>query len=80
MDVFCRYLNYGEEEWKKTAKELLNSMETYSEDVRKNFEATLDWLHEYACSRSYGLGNMMSETIKCRISFEIHVISTNFQK
>ena len=31
-------------------------MEVYSEEVRKNFEATLDWLHEYAISRTYGLG------------------------
>ena len=52
----CRYLNYGEEEWKTTAKKSLDHIETYSEDVRKNFEATLEWLHEHACSRSYGLG------------------------
>lgn len=29
----------------------------YSDDVRHNFEANLDWLHEHACSRSYGLGS-----------------------
>ena len=29
----------------------------YAEESRRNFEATLDWLHEHACSRSYGLGN-----------------------
>lgn len=28
----------------------------YSSDVRHLFELTLDWLHEHACSRSYGLG------------------------
>ena len=54
-----RYLNYGEEEWKATAKKALQNIETYSDDVKKNFEATLDWLHEHACSRSYGLGNSL---------------------
>jgi len=29
---------------------------SYSADVRHLFELTLDWLHEHACSRSYGLG------------------------
>ena len=24
--------------------------------MRNNFESTLEWLHEHACSRSYGLG------------------------
>ena len=28
----------------------------YSEEVRHNFDATLEWLHEHACSRTYGLG------------------------
>lgn len=50
------YLNYGEDEWKATAKAALEKIETFSDDVKKNFAATLDWLHEHACSRSYGLG------------------------
>ena len=29
---------------------------SYSEEVRHNFQGTLDWLQEHACSRSYGLG------------------------
>ena len=28
----------------------------YSEEVRNNFHVTLDWLHEHACSRVFGLG------------------------
>ncbi|XP_048776266.2 leucine--tRNA ligase, cytoplasmic-like [Ostrea edulis] len=51
------YLEYGEEKWKQGATKCLNSIETFSDDVRKNFHATLDWLHEHACSRSYGLGS-----------------------
>lgn len=50
------YLNYGDPEWKAKARDSLSHIETYADDVRKNFEATLDWLHEHACSRSYGLG------------------------
>lgn len=28
----------------------------FCDETRKNFEATLDWLQEHACSRTYGLG------------------------
>ena len=50
------YLDYGEPEWRKQADQCLKELETYTEEVRRNYEATLDWLHEHACSRSYGLG------------------------
>ena len=59
FSFLLRYLNYGEEEWKQKTKKALEATETYSEDVRKNFEATLEWLHEHACSRSYGLGEYL---------------------
>ena len=36
----------------------LPNVELYHEEVRRNFEATLDWLHEHACSRTYGLGKL----------------------
>lgn len=48
------YINYGEEEWLKKAQGLLKNMETYHDESRKSFEHCLDWLHEYACSRTYG--------------------------
>lgn len=51
------YLDYGEESWKAKTKELLENLETYTDDTKNNFNATLDWLHEHACSRSYGLGS-----------------------
>ncbi|XP_068628221.1 leucine--tRNA ligase, cytoplasmic [Battus philenor] len=53
------YLVYGEEEWKSQAEKALAAMNTYHEEVRKNFQATLNWLHEYACSRTYGLGTKL---------------------
>uniref|UniRef100_A0AC34G1R0 Methionyl/Valyl/Leucyl/Isoleucyl-tRNA synthetase anticodon-binding domain-containing protein n=1 Tax=Panagrolaimus sp. ES5 TaxID=591445 RepID=A0AC34G1R0_9BILA len=51
------YLNYGDVGWKKAAHAALEKMETYMPDVRNNLSKTIDWLHEYACSRSYGLGS-----------------------
>lgn len=50
------YLNYGEPEWKCLAEKALENLETFHDEVRKNFQACLDWLHEHACSRTYGLG------------------------
>ncbi|EEC05400.1 leucyl-tRNA synthetase, putative [Ixodes scapularis] len=53
------YLDYGNPQWKEMAKTALSKMETYSDEVRKNFLATLDWLCEHACSRTYGLGTKL---------------------
>uniref|UniRef100_A0A2K5ZGL0 Leucine--tRNA ligase, cytoplasmic n=1 Tax=Mandrillus leucophaeus TaxID=9568 RepID=A0A2K5ZGL0_MANLE len=50
------YLDYGEENWKKQTSQCLKNLETFCEETRRNFEATLDWLQEHACSRTYGLG------------------------
>ncbi|VDP31888.1 unnamed protein product [Heligmosomoides polygyrus] len=57
-----RYLNYGDAEWKSETRKALAQLNTYSDEVRqvrRNFEATIDWLHEHACSRSYGLGTKL---------------------
>lgn len=53
------YLNYGETEWQAQAKRNLAKMEVYHEEARNSFEACLNWLHEYACSRTYGLGTKL---------------------
>ncbi|CAH1778262.1 unnamed protein product [Owenia fusiformis] len=53
------YLKYGEEKWKSETKKALDQCETYTEETTRNFNATLDWLHEHACSRSYGLGTRL---------------------
>lgn len=50
------YLDYGEETWKKETLEALKNLDTFHDEVRKNFIVCLDWLHEHACSRTYGLG------------------------
>ncbi|XP_075065776.1 leucine--tRNA ligase, cytoplasmic [Mixophyes fleayi] len=53
------YLDYGEENWKKQTTECLKNLETFCEETRRNFEATLGWLKEHACSRTYGLGSRL---------------------
>lgn len=53
------YLNYGEESWQKTTTDHLHTMQLYHDEVARNFEHCLDWLHEYACSRTYGLGTKL---------------------
>uniref|UniRef100_A0A1I8B4V0 leucine--tRNA ligase n=1 Tax=Meloidogyne hapla TaxID=6305 RepID=A0A1I8B4V0_MELHA len=53
------YLNYGNREWKEAAKKCLAKMNTYMEEARHCLENTIDWLHEYACSRIYGLGSRL---------------------
>lgn len=53
------FLVYGEKEWRKEADKCLAQMNTFSDDVRNNFVAVLDWMNEHACSRTYGLGTLM---------------------
>ncbi|MEQ2306039.1 Leucine--tRNA ligase, cytoplasmic [Ameca splendens] len=53
------YLDYGEAQWKQQAIEALTALETFCEETRRNFEASLAWLQEHACSRTYGLGTRL---------------------
>ncbi|KAM6148897.1 leucine--tRNA ligase, cytoplasmic [Erethizon dorsatum] len=53
------YLDYGEENWKKQTSQCLKNVETFCEETRRNFQASLDWLQEHACSRTYGLGTRL---------------------
>lgn len=50
------YLEYGEDAWKEVTEKCLENMNTYHDESRKNFEHTLGWLRQWACSRSFGLG------------------------
>ncbi|XP_062909230.1 leucine--tRNA ligase, cytoplasmic isoform X1 [Mobula hypostoma] len=53
------YLDYGEENWKKQAMDCLSKLETFCDETRRNFEASLNWLQDHACSRTYGLGSRL---------------------
>ncbi len=53
------FINYGDEEWKKLAYELLDSMEILPEEIRQEFRNVIDWLKERACARKTGLGTKL---------------------
>eukprot|EP00835_Amoeboradix_gromovi_P004038 NODE_294_length_11497_cov_0.618530.p1 type:complete len:963 gc:universal NODE_294_length_11497_cov_0.618530:10273-7385(-) len=53
------YLDYGEEEWKLKTAKLLEQMECYHPETRHLFDSTLDWLNQWACARSFGLGTKL---------------------
>ncbi|KRT82169.1 tRNA synthetase, partial [Oryctes borbonicus] len=53
------YLDYGEESWKNQARKVLEELNCYHDEVRRNFEGCLNWLQEHACSRTYGLGTKL---------------------
>ncbi|PWZ02057.1 leucyl-tRNA synthetase [Testicularia cyperi] len=53
------YMDYGEESWKATAKKLVAQMNTFQPETRNAFEGVLDWLKQWACARSYGLGSKL---------------------
>uniref|UniRef100_A0A7C2Z9B2 Leucine--tRNA ligase n=1 Tax=Ignisphaera aggregans TaxID=334771 RepID=A0A7C2Z9B2_9CREN len=50
------FINYGNEEWKKLAREALAKMIIVPEEARPLFEATIEWLKRRACARTRGLG------------------------
>lgn len=53
------YLEYGEPEWRAQAEKCLSGLEVYAPETRKSFTLVLDWLKEWACSRSFGLGTRL---------------------
>lgn len=50
------YLNYADEKWKQAVRDHLKNFKANTPDVHKEFELTVDWIHEWGCSRSFGLG------------------------
>lgn len=50
------FTDYGEEKWKADAEKCLDNMNLYSPENRNAFQKVLDWLRNWALSRSYGLG------------------------
>lgn len=53
------YMDYGEHNWRERTKQLLGQMNTWQPETRNAFEQVLDWLHQWACARSYGLGSKL---------------------
>jgi len=53
------YLDYGEENWRQQTENCLSRLNTFGNETRHQFERTLDWLNQWACARSYGLGTRL---------------------
>jgi len=53
------FINYGDPEWKNLAYECLANMKIVPEDLRSEFEHTINWLKEKACARKQGLGTKL---------------------
>ena len=50
------FLQYSDPEWKKQIHEQLEKVDLVPPEVRAEFERTIDWLNDWACTRKVGLG------------------------
>ncbi|MGB9740648.1 MAG: leucine--tRNA ligase [Candidatus Bathyarchaeia archaeon] len=53
------FIDYGNPEWKALAHKNLDNMEILPEEMRKEYENVIDWLHEKACARKSGMGTRL---------------------
>ncbi|KAG9778317.1 Leucine-tRNA ligase, cytoplasmic [Exophiala dermatitidis] len=58
------FLNYGpnDKEWQQTVLNYVkdpNGLETYAPETENQFVANLEWLNQWACARTYGLGSKL---------------------
>ncbi|MFC1801074.1 leucine--tRNA ligase [Nanoarchaeota archaeon] len=53
------FIQYNDPAWKKITHQCLDQMKLYPEQVRKQFDYVLDWLHRWACTRELGLGTKL---------------------
>jgi leucyl-tRNA synthetase len=58
------YLDYGEASWREVALKYVDNadgkgLNTYSEETKNGFEGVLNWLNQWACARTYGLGSKL---------------------
>ncbi|MDI6820360.1 MAG: leucine--tRNA ligase [Candidatus Hodarchaeaceae archaeon] len=50
------FLNYADGAWKEKARKCLERMHLVPPETRAQFEHTIEWLHEWPCTRSIGMG------------------------
>ncbi|NON62598.1 leucine--tRNA ligase [Acidianus sp. RZ1] len=50
------FLDYGNPEWKALVRKLVSKMRLVPDEVRKDFEYSIEWLQKRACARTRGLG------------------------
>lgn len=58
------YLDYGEEKWRDTVLEWVDNkdgkgLNTWTQETKNSFEGVLNWLNQWACARTYGLGSKL---------------------
>lgn len=54
------YLAYNDEDWKQAVRDHIQTNFTcYNDIVLKNVSATVEWLQQWGCSRSFGLGSRL---------------------
>lgn len=50
------FLKYSDEGWKEKVRKCISKMKFYPEEARTQFESTVEWLKDKACTRKKGLG------------------------
>lgn len=53
------FINYGDEAWKKLARENIDQMEIVPRELKQEFLNVVDWLKAKACARKAGLGTRL---------------------
>ncbi|CAJ1019262.1 tRNA synthetases class I (I, L, M and V)/tRNA synthetases class I (M)/tRNA synthetases class I (C) catalytic domain/Anticodon-binding domain of tRNA, putative [Leishmania lindenbergi] len=53
------YLEYGKDDWKRMVQDHVKKMDMFFPGVRNGFEETLNWLADWPCSRTFGLGTYL---------------------
>ena len=53
------FINYSDANWKSLAHNCINSMQLMPDEIRPEFDYTVDWLKERACARKSGLGTRL---------------------
>ena len=53
------FLEYSDPVWKKQVSDQLKEMELVPAEVRTEFDRTVDWLKDWACTRRIGLGTKL---------------------
>jgi leucyl-tRNA synthetase len=54
------YLRYGEAQWQEVVRKHVESaLEVYNPQTKKDLLLAVEWLHEWACSRGFGLGTKL---------------------
>lgn len=61
--AFCDqwFIDYANEEWTTTVREYVQGEDFtgYTDSTRNNLIKTIDWMKEWACSRTFGLGSLL---------------------